>query len=580
MPTTGRLTQTTGQGTQDEIVWDIPPPLAWLAPTPTSLPPLTTPQPLNLNPTLSSTLKDGTRLSGPLSLEWWIDPTNGLSIQNVNFKETTGWKPGAVHVLGQYLQWRNLRLIFDGVAAPVLVPLTNALTSIAMLNGTGTRSSDGKQFGFAATTHSIVKNVADPRAAGVSYDVDVQHAFLFGMPASDQEPTHTVHAIKLYPTLTVSLTAHGTVPGKPPDIAADLKMIHAPKVTRDFDPTPPNTLGQRLPAASYQGTLASVQNVPFDPGDVVAFLGCDTNDTSRPTPGGIIPTPPNWDYVFDYFIPGIRYEMLIDAVVYPRGPRGNRPSFTIPWSPASPFLNPLNNGTLTCYREPGQGEYDNLHITPYLGFDDPKQEDPTKTTAPTEFPWIEAPIAADEVIHLHWRWGTGVPGGATKSPQDFKGWGDLPTAPNAPPPRPNKIEGAPLIPPNQSLRIKVARSDAAGSGDNTNDPSSAPATMTKMAVTVWYMATVHQPVIGSASQFFGQGYGLAMYMETLKTWAADEENWELLTGNLVKPNYHNFRWTNGGQQRVPNGEPALSRNKLTNLSSATWNDPVTLSTSP
>jgi hypothetical protein len=550
----------TGVGTQNWIVWSVPAPTAFILP---KLAP-TTPTPLAVNPTLFNIPKSGSAipLVGRLSLDWWLDPIAGLSMQNVQFTELIGWNPGAVHVLAQSLQWRNLRLIFDG--SPLSVDLTGACTGVALIDRVGTRSSDNKQFGFALTAQSIVVNVADPRplAANVSYAVIVQHAYLFGMPAADQEPTHTVRAIKIYPTLTVSLIPYGTLPASmaPPDIAADMKMVHAPKVTRDFDPTV-NHEGQRLPTASYKPTANNdPKDIIWKPGGVVSYLGCDTNDESRPLPGGkYVPTAPEWDRVFDYIIPGIRNEMIIDAVVYPRGARGKRPRFTIPWSPAMFVGSSID---MTCYREPGQGEYDNIHITPYLGFDDPTTDDPTAATAATNYPWIEAPLAADEAIHLHWRWGSAVPAGAQNvgvSPAEFMGWQDLPAASNSPPPRPNQIAGAPLIPPNQSLRIKVTCGPSAGAvGDNTNDPSSSsPAKMTTDAVTVWYMATAHQPSIGTYSQFFGQGFGLAMHMETLTSFVAEEDNWELLTYNLVKPNYHNFRWNSFGQQRVPNGEPAL-----------------------
>jgi len=528
----------------------------------------TTPTALPASSTLSSS-----SVAGTLALEWWLDPTNGLSMQNVTFTETSpGWKTGAVHKLAQYLQWRNLRLIFDGTAVPV--PLNNAKYSeIAFINAVGDRSWDHKQFGFALTTQAFV-DVADPRpAANVTYRVLVQYAYLFGMPATDQEPTHKAHAIKVFPTLTVTLDVNGTVPGTLPDIAADLKMQHAPVVTRNADPTT-DQLGERLPAKSYNPTADGF----WKPGNVVSFLGCDTNDASRPEPGvgTIVPNPPDWDNVFDYLVPGIRNEMFIDAVVYPRGTRGTRPSFTIPWSPA--------NNPLTCYREPGQGEYDNIHITPYLGFDDPTTDDPSAPRAASNYPWIEAPLAADEVIHLHWRWGSSVPTQAQHNntpPQGFMGWGDLPTTPGSPPPEANQLAGAPLIPPNQSLRLKVTRSDAVG--DNTNDPSGSPAVMTTDAVTVWYMATSHQPAIGTASQFFGQGFALAMYLEMLGTWPKTLQNWELLTKNTFAHNYHNFRWTTtGGKQRIPFvqfGEPAISRNQL-NIPGAPTNGSVTPSTGP
>ena len=570
---------TTGRLTQNEIDWTV-------GAGSTRIPPLsapTTPTPLSVSPKLSSSLVNGT-----LSLEWWVDPANGLSLQNVQFTEGTSspvFKLGAVHVLARYLQWRNLRLIFDGTTVVVPLtpppPLANPCTEIVIINGIGERKKIKKQFGFALTATFLLAKIDDPRSAGISYGVTVQYAYLFGMPVGDQEPSGKAHAIKVYPTLTVSLVANGTVPGTPPDIAADLKMVHAPQVTRDVDPTTDHN-GERLPAASYKTTGDGF----WSPLGVVSFLACDTNQTTRPEPGkSFPPNPPRWDWVFDYLIPGIRNEVLIDAVVYPRAAPGPRPSFAIPWSPAFPSGDSSPGGTLTCFRESGQGEYDNIHITPYLGFDDPTTDDPTKPTAASIFPWIEAPLAADEVIHLHWRWGTGIPTQAihnNTSPDGFRGWETSPTPPNNAP-QSNKIDGAPLIPPNQSLRVKVARSDAAG--DNTDDPSSPPAFITTDAVTVWYMATAHQPAIGTYSQFFGQGFGLAMHLEPLSAFGLKQENWELLTHNALLgqtiPNYHDYRW-NGGKQRIPltsQGDITVSRNML-NLPGAPSSPLVTPSTSP
>jgi hypothetical protein len=113
--------------------------------------------------------------------------------------------------------------------------------------------------------------------------------------------------------------------------------------------------------------------------------------------------------------------------------------------------------------------------------------------------------------------------------------------------------GAPLIPPNQSLRIKVTRCDAIG--DNTNDPSASPATLTTDAVTAWYMATAHQPPIGSYSQFFWQGFGLAFHLETLSALVSDD-NWELLSHNTVLLvgillNNYDFCRNSSAKQRIP-----------------------------
>jgi hypothetical protein len=60
-----------------------------------------------------------------------------------------------------------------------------------------------------------------------------------------------------------------------------------------------------------------------------------------------------------------------------------------------------------------------------LGYDDPFQIQPT---APTGIPLVEAPIAADEIIHMHWRWGSSNPRRAGTHAKHFMGWSDEPNS--------------------------------------------------------------------------------------------------------------------------------------------------------
>jgi hypothetical protein len=573
------MTFKTGRGTTNEIDWGVDP------------------DTINLSPhTITNTYEAGmaiatvapvpNMLDGTYLAGWWVDPVFGLSIDTVRFIE--GTSTAIAHRVAERLQWRNLRLVFKGGSLPaagvaVPVDLSGRCSRILQILSPGERVSDCKLFACATIATSLVRGVVDPRG-GVKYDVSVGHAFFFAAPQNDLEPSGHVQVLKVYPMLSVKLIAHGT-PVSSPDIAADLKMVFAPQVNRDKDP---DQDGQRRPASQYADTSDKAWKkaipLPLPPtaGDVVVYSVCDTNDETRNLVGAgyPIPNPPDWDNLFDYIVPGATTEMAFDAVVYPRGPRSpnlaGRPSFAIPWSPSDYSVTLPDSTTvagLKCVREPGQGEYDNIHVSPYLGFDDPASGNPSSGA----YPLIEAPGAADEVIHMHWRWGRPAVAGADQvrvSSLPFKGWGDETD------PRPNQLEGAPLIPPNQSLRIKLGKFPSDDTSDPPDGSTAAPSAITKDAVTVWYMPTAHAPKIGTLTQFCGHGYALAVrlidytnviFVPVPLSPGTFIPRVDYLTNadflgnplNPLKPSYHRNRWTYfGHQQRVPNGDPKLSRNKL------------------
>jgi hypothetical protein len=250
-------------------------------------------------------------------------------------------------------------------------------------------------------------------------------------------------------------------------------------------------------------------------------------------------------------------------------------SFTLHSSISSRALLRPTLVDLVCERFPGQGEYDNVHIPPYVGFDDPASAD---ATGDPSRPLVEAPLAADEVMHLHWRWGVPVPQGAVSSghPElapSLKGYG--PPDPLHPGGVANTLPGAPLIPANQSLRIKIAR-PAVTPEVETAAPSANQ--LNPERTVVWYAAMVHDPPNRMYTQFFGHGFGLAYRFQpqtvqvpivgtVTKTFT--QTNADLLdgTGTSFVPNYHDFRWTPSTtfvHQRVPTSlsVPGLSKNRL------------------
>lgn len=510
----------------------------------------------------------------------WIDTAWGLSMSELRFNEMNSGNPIRSHCLAEFLQWRNVHLVFLDATTQTehieKIPIGSAtITNISIFPNGGTRQSiPKKQFAWGVSVISVVGGLKDPRSSDVTYNVTLTHTYLVAAPDNDQDPGGAVLAIKVFPTLTISLQA--MYRGRPlqpfeddwtltsPDIGADLKMVHAPALTRDADASKGTKVGDVLPHEGQRRKDAQYKPLAgkpsLNPKDVFAYAVNDSNDTSRPNPGGTPPTPPNWDYMFDYINPRIQCELAFDAVIWPRFARPStpqdRPSFDVHWDGAAKVL--------TCFREPGQGEYDNLHISPYLGFDDPNNADPAGPA--TDYPLVEAPIAADETIHLHWRWGTANPDRADnvkkKSGATFKGWSDgWPSEPG--PSEPNQVDGAPLIPAHHSLRIKVARAWPLGTDDATG-PANTTTPLDPMKIAVWYSTIAHSPPLGALTQFFGHGYSLAYYLIPITAMGGilEIKNWELLTGNH---GYHAFRWNNANaKQRVPSASdvPDITQNKL------------------
>jgi len=338
-----------------------------------------------------------------------------------------------------------------------------------------------------------------------------------------------------------------------PSFMADLKLIFAPRRTRR-DQARPDDLFRDPPG---------MERVI---GSNVASLFTDTNNAERPLPG--LKQPPYWDILFDYGEPDLFRPIEFDAVVYPRS-AANRQEFTVNWPGAWPtpisVPNPLRSGRLKVTRVPGQGEFDNLHVHPYVGFDDPRGAGETTNRS---FSLVEAPLGGDEVVHMHWRWGADLHNSAADPhlAHNILGYSsDL----SDPAPW-HKEPGAPLIPANQSVRIKLSRPDE----DDTKP-------WDHERTGMLYSATVHEPEFGKPNPFFIHGLGLAFHFEELllDTLIKNQELLGLGFTPLNSPaplpgtSYHALRWATflgfapddrRLWQRVPwaGDIPGLSRNRL------------------
>jgi hypothetical protein len=483
-------------------------------------------------------------LPGEWQGDWFMLPGDGgLGVANIRYVQTGPGSP-QVHRVAESLQWRNHRLTVDpGRSLAVPVDATTCQEGF-LITKPGQRI-DGKVFSWAAGARFRAV-VPDP-ITGVVFTVTLAQTYLFSAPAADQEPSESAVVVKVYPLLTVSMSS--SLPSKPlPAFAADLRMEFAPRLTRE---------DQHRPAAFYPGGITAPPNQR-----VVANVFCDTNtnDSGRPIPGtGTPPAVPIWPTVFDYGEPDLSNELAFDAVVFP-DTLANTSAFQcvetqIALAPGNPNTTIPITTTLNVQRAPRQGQFDNVHIHPFVGADPPGRN------------LVEAPLAADEVIHMHWRWGAGVPSAALQGNRElatqFMGYSST---------GPNEIAGAPLIPFGQSLRIKIGRAHAPAADDNSG-ASSAP--LTTDAVVVWYSPTMNHMVPRKLTQFMGHGFGLAYRLRDLVPIVfgtplpfAAVSNSDLLGDTAATGmTYHDFRWSllvpGFPQQRVftASAQPGLSLNR-------------------
>jgi hypothetical protein len=485
--------------------------------------------------------------SGFYTAEWFLSPSDGLTVQNVRFVQAN--VSDEVHKVVEFMQWRNLRLIVDRGPAPFqTIPVTlpdSTCMQGALMTQKGTRTVDNKTFAWGACVMFNPFDLPDKSPAGllsnIKYTVTVSQSYLFGAPDADIEPSGSVVAVKAWPVMTVSITSSDPKLFPPPSFAADLKLVVAPRLTRP---------DQHRPAPQFPNSALRDTNV--------VSIFSDTNDLSRGIPGQpgpfLAPNKPFWDRVFDYSEPDVNTEIAFDAVVFPRSIASTKP-----FTAASP-----SSSLLQCQRVGGQGEFDNVHIHPWVGFDDPTSSSGTNSNSPK---FIEAPIAADEVIHMHWRWGVGVPqgvkDGSFPTPADaenfrrsFRGFDPQAN-------QPNSLAGAPLIPADQSLRIKLGNP-----GKDVSDPPAGP--LDPNSTVIWYSPMWHAPKNGAYTQFFVHGFACAYRLKPLTLLGGlitAVDNSDLLDSPFPPSfSYHDLRFDSSGNQNVltasGSAPPGLSRNRI------------------
>jgi hypothetical protein len=158
---------------------------------------------------------------------------------------------------------------------------------------------------------------------------------------------------------------------------------------------------------------------------------------------------PHWSWLFDYVIPTLggtsEFVAVYAAHETTRGGAAAAEPRTdsVRWPPSDRQASPPHAYELTVRKVPRQGAYDNVHVAALMGDDEQGR------------PITSAPFCADKCLHVHWRWGL-IPTEGAATPFPFHGWGTGRLDSGA-----HTVRGAPLIPPNQHLDIRVHK-EAAG----------------------------------------------------------------------------------------------------------------------
>lgn len=185
------------------------------------------------------------------------------------------------------------------------------------------------------------------------------------------------------------------------------------------------------------------KTMPHDPEMMSAIEAIFMEDTNTDhTITGIGPPLPHWNNFFDYYSLdpikdfGTSEVTFVDRKKQARFIAGGIQRCTGDLTqPITNFYEPIT----TFLKVKGQGEFDNVHLAPHM-----QTSLLTPLGVPVSFPNIRmAPFCIHDCLHMHTRWG--MPAGAQPAAvQGFRGDNE-----------PYAVAGAPLVPINQSVYIKM-----------------------------------------------------------------------------------------------------------------------------
>ena len=339
----------------------------------------------------------------------------GLTIENLELRGQPVRDAGTY--VAQTLEYRDLAVtLSDGsVVAIDQARLERAFNLHKVQFSHGTNGNRGTDNRYLQGVKLVIEDDLDGRC-----NIRIEMTLVLKGANNDIDPGGIVDAVKLYPELALTWTRGGTFRAR--------SFRGCVRIVAD---------NYRMPDPPHQRNVPGLfidTNVGFiDPERRLKSPNTLQRTTqSELVSQGVIPPFPNWSYIFDYHSGGIMTEMEIAAVYGPGTPQ---------WSTERRGRMNWSTGVLNVAKAPRQGAYDSIHMHGYMGDD------------PHGGALVHAIFCGEACFHLHWRWGA-LAGIAplVSNPERFRGWSQTPGHIVA-----HSDIAAPLIPPNQSLRVAITQ---------------------------------------------------------------------------------------------------------------------------
>jgi hypothetical protein len=243
---------------------------------------------------------------------------------------------------------------------------------------------------------------------------------------SDYEPGGVVGMARIYPHIMVK----ADVPLR--KIEATVRYDRPEKTTRK---DPPDGLPD-APMSCCSGRY----DVAHD--EINAILVADANDNVQLP----IPLLPFWGNMFNYYRPDAFQTLGATPIKVVCTDRHDTREDDTGLVERDIVVNMVANPVLTVKKMPHQGEFDNLHMAPklqlvhvtHVRIDDKMLPVDRAVLCLDEI--AMAPFCAHDCFHMHWRWGAGA------TSKWAIGWDET---------GPHKVPGAPLVPLNQDVYLRL-----------------------------------------------------------------------------------------------------------------------------
>jgi hypothetical protein len=443
---------------------------------------------------------------------WRVDSVQGLVVTNAVARATQhamGGTPSTERVL-QRIDFTDLVVTFDdGTTATFNVSRALAAPGARFeirRNGRRTTVSPPDRLMQYGLRLALVDNVL---AGAGTCNVALEFVVVFRGATNDFDPGGVPVAMGCYPQLAWTWSAEGATKRVAAfrgsvRITADNVMAHAHAGHGGAHPPATNIAGFYTDSNSSFDTLGNVPPlvVPVASPQLagVAIGGMISDNRASiygvsAVGGRLAGLPASWGMVFDYLHANFTEEKEIVGVYGPQD--GNFHSAATPrranylW-PSTPGHDDHNRFVIK--KVARQGQYDNIHLHADMGR--PDRHGNTQ---------IHAPFCGHSCVHMHWRWSAIAGRGAAGRGWYYNGWSDPPGGM----PAAHSTPGAPLVPPNQRVKVAICAPRAVRHNAAQIINGAAPSALPTRNKVIWYCTDIIAPTAGQKQVVCEHGFGWA-----------------------------------------------------------------------